>query len=117
MADKIAAQAAEAVAHPPPLAEVANEEPSRDSRLWHKHEHTIVVLQGGGALGAYQSGVCAGLEEAGMDVDWVAGVSIGALNAALIAGNPPGRRVERLREFWDRVSAHLPFTLPPALTL
>jgi NTE family protein len=117
MANKIGRQAAEAVAHPPPLAEVANEEPSRDSRLWHKHEHTIVVLQGGGALGAYQAGVCAGLEEAGMDVDWVAGVSIGALNAALIAGNPPGRRVERLREFWDRVSAHLPFTLPPALTL
>jgi NTE family protein len=117
MADKIAARAAEAVANPPPLAEVANEKPSRDNRLWHKHEHTIVVLQGGGALGAYQAGVCAGLEEAGMDVDWIAGVSIGALNAALIAGNPPGRRVERLREFWDRVSAHLPFTLPPALTL
>lgn len=117
MADKIATQAAKAAANPPPLAEVANEEPSRDGRLWHKHEHTIVVLQGGGALGAYQAGVCAGLEKAGMDVDWVAGVSIGALNAALIAGNPPGRRVERLREFWDRVSAHLPFTLPPALTL
>jgi NTE family protein len=42
-----------------------------------------------------------GLEEAGMHVDWVAGVSIGALNAALIAGNPPGRRIERLREFWS----------------
>jgi NTE family protein len=52
-----------------------------------------------------------------MNVDWVAGVSIGALNAALIAGNPPGRRVERLREFWDRVSAHLPFSLPSSLTL
>jgi NTE family protein len=110
-------QGAEADANPPPLAEVASVEPSPDSKLWHQHEHTIVVLQGGGALGAYQAGVCTGLEEAGMHVDWVAGVSIGALNAALIAGNPPGRRVERLREFWDRVSAHLPFTLPSSLTL
>jgi NTE family protein len=78
MAEKIATQAAEAVANPPPLAEVPNVEPSPDSQLWHQHEHTIVVLQGeeGGALGAYQAGVCAGLEEAGMDVDWVVGVSI-----------------------------------------
>jgi NTE family protein len=117
MADKNGRQAAGAVADSPPSAEVANAEPSRASQLWHKHEHTIVVLQGGGALGAYQAGVCAGLEESGMAVDWVAGVSIGALNAALIAGNPPERRVERLHEFWDRMSAHLPFTLPSALNL
>jgi NTE family protein len=117
MADKIAKQAAQAVANPPPLAQVPNVEPPEVSQLWHKHQHTILVLQGGGALGAYQAGVCVGLEEAGMDVNWVAGVSIGALNAALIAGNPPGRRVERLREFWDRVSAHLPFSLPSSLAL
>lgn len=70
-------------------------------------------MQGGGAMGAYQAGVYAGLEQAGVDVEWVTGVSIGSINAALIAGNPPARRVERLREFWDRMSA--PFTLPAAL--
>jgi NTE family protein len=80
---------------------------------WGKHEHTVLVLQGGGALGAYQAGVFEGLAECGATPDWVAGVSIGAVNAALIAGNPPERRVERLREFWDRVSAQLPF-IPPA---
>ena len=73
----------------------------------------VLVLQGGGALGAYQAGVYEGLAECGAAPDWVAGVSIGAINAALIAGNPPQRRVERLREFWHRVSAQLPF-IPPA---
>jgi NTE family protein len=81
--------------------------------LWGKHDHTVLVLQGGGALGAYQAGVFEGLAECGALPDWVAGVSIGAINAALIAGNPPERRVERLREFWHRVSAQQPFT-PPA---
>jgi NTE family protein len=80
---------------------------------WGKHDHTALVLQGGGALGAYQAGVFEGLAECGAAPDWVAGVSIGAINAALIAGNPPERRVARLREFWDRVSAQLPF-IPPA---
>lgn len=117
MADKITKQAAQAVANPPPLAQVPNAQPPEVSQLWRQHEHTILVLQGGGALGAYQAGVYTGLEEAGMDVDWVVGVSIGALNAALIAGNPPGRRVERLREFRDRVSVHLPFSLSSSLTL
>lgn len=118
MADKIGTRAAEAVANPPPSAQVPNVEPPPEIRqLLHRHQHTILVLQGGGALGAYQAGVCTGLEEVGMDVDWVAGVSIGALNAALIAGNPPGRRVERLREFWNRMSAHLPFSFPSSLTL
>ena len=80
-----------------------------------KHEHTVLVLQGGGSLGAYQAGAYEGLVEAGIVPDWITGVSIGAINAALIAGNPPGRRVERLRTFWDRVSAGAPLTLPPAL--
>ena len=80
---------------------------------WGKHEHTVLVLQGGGALGAYQAGVFEGLAECGAAPDWVAGVSIGAINAALIAGNPPERRIARLREFWDRISAQLPF-VPPA---
>lgn len=64
-----------------------------------------LVLQGGGALGAYQAGVYAALSETGLQPHWIAGVSIGAINAALIAGNAPERRVERLREFWHLVSS------------
>lgn len=63
-----------------------------------------LVLQGGGALGAYQAGVMEGLCEAGIEPDWVAGISIGAINAALIAGNEPTVRMDRLREFWETVS-------------
>src|SRR4249919_3915104 len=79
-----------------------------------KHDHSVLVLQGGGALGAYQAGVYEGMAEQGFAPDWVAGVSIGAINAALIAGNPPERRIERLREFWQGVSS-FPFapSLPP----
>lgn len=80
---------------------------------WGKYDHAILVLQGGGALGAYQAGVYEGLAEAGAAPDWIAGVSIGAINAALIAGNPPERRVPRLRELWERISAQMPF-IPPA---
>ncbi len=64
-----------------------------------------LVLQGGGALGAYQAGVYEALFERHKDMDWVAGVSIGAINAALIAGNAPEHRVARLREFWNLVSS------------
>jgi len=66
-------------------------------------ERIALLLQGGGALGAYQGGVYEALSEANLHPDWVAGISIGAVNSALIAGNPPGRRVERLREFWETV--------------
>ena len=62
-----------------------------------------LVLQGGGALGAYQVGVYEALHEAGVEPDWVIGTSIGAINGAIIAGNPPERRVERLDEFWRMV--------------
>ena len=68
-------------------------------------DHIALVLQGGGALGAYQAGVYQALHEAGLQPDIVAGVSIGGVNAAIIAGNPPERRVERLRDFWDGVTA------------
>jgi NTE family protein len=71
-------------------------------------ERIALVLQGGGALGAYQGGVYQALAEADLHPDWVAGISIGAINAALIAGNPPERRVEKLRAFWDTVSAPPP---------
>jgi NTE family protein len=64
---------------------------------------TVLVLQGGGALGAYQLGVYQALHEAGREPDWVIGTSIGAINAALIAGNRPDQRLPRLREFWDKV--------------
>ena len=61
-------------------------------------------LQGGGALGAYQAGVYEALHEAGIEPDWVSGVSIGAINAAIIAGNRREQRLERLRTFWDRIT-------------
>ena len=66
------------------------------------------MLQGGGALGAYQAGVFEGLSVDYREPTWVAGISIGAVNAALIAGNPSARRVHRLREFWELLSSSLP---------
>ena len=67
------------------------------------HAHVVLVLQGGGALGAYQVGVYQALHESGLEPDWVIGTSIGAINAALIAGNPPQRRMEQLDAFWSRM--------------
>ena len=64
---------------------------------------TALVLQGGGALGSYQAGVYQGLAEAGIRPNWIAGISIGALNAAIIAGNAPEHRVAKLREFWVHI--------------
>src|SRR5512134_979862 len=66
----------------------------------------VLVLQGGGALGAYQAGVYQALHEAGIEPDWVIGTSIGAINAALITGNAPASRLPRLRKFWGRVEQH-----------
>src|SRR5205823_7437757 len=63
----------------------------------------VLVLQGGGALGAYQVGVYQAMHEAGVEPDWVIGTSIGAINAALIAGNPPEKRFARLSEFWRKL--------------
>ena len=63
----------------------------------------VLVLQGGGALGAYQVGVYEALHDAGIEPDWVIGTSIGAINAALIAGNPREKRIERLNAFWHNV--------------
>jgi NTE family protein len=64
-----------------------------------------LVLQGGGALGSYQAGVYQALAEAKLEPDWIAGISIGAINAALIAGNPPETRVDKLRAFWEGITA------------
>jgi NTE family protein len=71
-------------------------------------ECIALLLQGGGALGAYQAGVYQALSEARLQPDWVAGISIGAMNAALIAGNPPETRLERLREFWECITPTTP---------
>jgi NTE family protein len=69
------------------------------------YDRVALVLQGGGALGAYQAGVYAGLCEHGIEPDWVAGISIGAINAAIIAGNEPGERHDRLKAFWEGISS------------
>ena len=69
----------------------------------------VLVLQGGGALGAYQVGVFEALHEAGIEPDWVIGTSIGAINGAIIAGNPPAQRLARLRELWRRFEQQPPF--------
>jgi len=63
-----------------------------------------LVLQGGGALGAYHIGAYQALAEHGLHPDWIAGISIGAINAAVIAGNPPKDRVERLAAMWEAIS-------------
>jgi NTE family protein len=75
------------------------------SAIPRRREERILVLQGGGALGAYQAGVYETLAAAGEMPHWVAGISIGAINAALIAGNPPERRAQRLHDFWDTVTS------------
>lgn len=75
--------------------------------LYPSGEASVLVLQGGGALGSYQAGIYEALAGHQTAVEWVAGISIGAINAALIVGNPPERRVARLREFWELVSSDL----------
>jgi NTE family protein len=69
-------------------------------------ECVALVLQGGGALGSYQGGVYEALAEADVLPDWVAGISIGAINSAIIAGNPPEERVAKLRGFWEGITAN-----------
>src|SRR6202051_2052876 len=72
-------------------------------------ECVALLLQGGGALGAYQGGVYEALAEGNIHPDWIAGISIGAINGAIIAGNPPHARVDRLREFWTQVTSRAPW--------
>src|ERR1700712_4036936 len=84
----------ERVKHEPEPAPAVGWRPERCDRV-------ALVLQGGGALGAHQAGVYQALHEADIEPDWVSGVSIGAINSALIAGNPRERRLERLQTFWD----------------
>src|SRR5271165_968447 len=67
-------------------------------------DRIALVLQGGGALGAYQAGVYQALHETGIEPDFVSGVSIGAINAAIIAGNSADRRLGKLRSFWEMIT-------------
>ena len=78
-------------------------------------ESIALLLQGGGALGAYQAGVYQALSEAGLEPDWVAGISIGAINAAIIAGNAPEQRVAKLREFWELITKDAFQYYPPSI--
>lgn len=80
-------------------------------------ETNVLVLQGGGALGAYQAGAAIALAEDGMAPDWLAGISIGAINAAIIAGNPADRRAAQLRGFWERITSGMPDLLPHSAAL
>jgi NTE family protein len=74
--------------------------------LVRNYEFIALVFQGGGALGSYQAGVFEGLSEAGIEPNWMSGVSIGAINASIIAGNRPENRVAKLKEFWEAVTDH-----------
>jgi NTE family protein len=78
-------------------------------------ECIALLLQGGGALGAYQAGVYEALAEANLHPDWIAGISIGSINAALIAGNPPDARVGKLREFWTAITTQPALDAPAAV--
>jgi murein DD-endopeptidase MepM/ murein hydrolase activator NlpD len=88
-------------AHSAAVAAKAQAEPTAPPHT--AYANVALVLQGGGALGSYQAGVLEGLSEAGISPNWIAGISIGALNAAVIAGNPPERRVTQLRAFWEHI--------------
>lgn len=76
----------------------------------------VLVLQGGGALGAYQVGVYQALQEAGIEPDWIVGTSIGAVNGALISGNPPDWRMEKLSKFWADIEQHFGVKAPNRFT-
>ena len=80
------------------------------------YDRVALVLQGGGALGAYQIGVFQALTEAGVEPDWISGVSIGAINAAIIAGNGPEHRLKNLETFWSTVSGRKIWPYTPRAT-
>jgi NTE family protein len=85
---------------------VATATPAENKASWRPErcDRVALVLQGGGALGAYQAGVYQAMHEARLEPDWVSGVSIGAINSAIIAGNPPSRRLRQLTTFWERIT-------------
>src|SRR5712691_13430008 len=91
-----------------PAAEMSPGERSlaraRSDKSLARFERIALVLSGGGALGAYQAGAYAALEQCGVRPNWIAGTAVGAINAAIIAGNLPHERVLRLRQFWRELS-------------
>ncbi|MGH2342296.1 DUF3734 domain-containing protein [Segnochrobactraceae bacterium EtOH-i3] len=87
--------------------------PAVRDRIREAYSNVVLVLQGGGALGSYQPGVVEVLERVGIDVNWVAGISIGAINSAIIAGNPPGQRLAKLTEFWNLVTSRVKWPWVP----
>ena len=93
-----------------PVAKLADARRSEKPKT--QERQIVLVLQGGGALGAYQAGVYHALHEHGIEPDWIIGTSIGAINASLIAGNPVGERLEKLKEFWTRMAYRPPFGVP-----
>ena len=84
----------------------------RSEKQKPQERQVVLVLQGGGALGAYQAGVYHALHENSIEPDWIVGTSIGAINASLIAGNARADRLERLQEFWTRMASRSPFGVP-----
>src|SRR5271155_4881545 len=105
-----------AKANAPTKTLVGRGAPKAEARTPKDFGQIVLVLQGGGALGAYQVGVYQALHEAGIEPDWVIGTSIGAINAALIAGNPADARVGRLSEFWRRMRSEGIWHYLPAWT-
>ena len=93
-----------------PIAKFADAR--RSEKQKPQERQVVLVLQGGGALGAYQAGVYQALHENGIEPDWIIGTSIGAINASLIAGNARADRLERLKEFWTRMAYRPPFGVP-----
>jgi len=97
-----------------PIAKGFTRQPVPDiSGIAGKYDRVALVLQGGGALGAYQAGVYQALSEANCDPKWIAGVSIGAINSALIAGNPREKRLAALESFWSTVSSRQVWAYTP----
>src|ERR1700756_4940403 len=88
------------------ILEAARRNKTHRARPRPPFEQIALVLQGGGALGSYQAGVYEALAEADLHPDWVAGTSIGAINSAIIAGNAPGERVAKLKQFWNEITAN-----------
>ena len=101
------------------MAPLRNVAQNRTGRVRNRppFECIALLLQGGGALGAYQAGVYEALAEAGLHPDWVAGISIGAINSAIIAGNPPEDRVAKLRAFWEGITTNPLFDWTAAIDL
>jgi len=83
------------------------------ARIENNYQSVVLLLQGGGALGSYQAGVVEMLEELEIGIDWVAGISIGAINAAIVAGNPPGKRLEKLSGFWHEITSLVRWPMIP----